>query len=318
MHMTADLRLRPPATRPVERLVEYRKAHYAARSEAASYLTNTPAQVSFCFPNPIICQLVSGHKVMRLDGGPAFGFGVGQAMFVPPGMTIDIDLSSASADAPIECDCLEIEADHMDTLLARLNDRLARTGHGLSTGFALPEAVCMSPEDSRALDLPGVMALFRGQRDVFSDLKIDMRIEQLILTLCQQHGREVQVQHPDADDSGLAEAVRRITANLDRQVPIEELVAVARMSESTLHRQFRRQFGTTPAGFARGLRLREASKALRDTQERIEQLAFRLGFADASHFSREFRKTTGESPAEYRKRFAPSGVRLDWQLRSSR
>lgn len=318
MQMTTDLRLRAPATRPVERLVEYRIAHHAARSEAASYLTNTPAHVTFCFPNPIICQLISGHKVMRLDGGPAFGFGVGQAMFVPPGMTIDIDLSTASLDTPIECDCLEIEDDHMGNLLTRLNDRLVRTGHGLSTGFALTEGVCMSPEDSRALDLPSVMALFRGQRDVFSDLKIDMRIEQLILTLCQQHGREVQMNHLDSDDSGLAEAVRRITANLDRQVPVEELVAVARMSESTLHRQFRRQFGTTPAGFARGLRLREASKALRDTQERIEQLAFRLGFADASHFSREFRKTTGESPAEYRKRFATSAVRVDWQLRSSR
>lgn len=318
MNVSADFRPRPGTTRPVEKLVEYRKAHYAARSEAASYLTNTPAHVSFCFANPIICQLVSGHKVMRVNGGPAFGFGVGQAMFVPPGMRLDIDLSSASPDTPIECDCLEIEADHVDTLLARVNDRLLQTGHGLSTGFALPDAICLSVEDSRTLDLQGVMALYRGQRDVFSDMMIDMRIEQLILTLCRQHGREVQVQHPDIGDSGLAEAVRRITGNLDRQVPVEELAEVARMSESTLHRQFRRYFGTTPAGFARGLRLREASKALRDTQERIEQLAFRLGFADASHFSREFRKTTGESPAEYRKRFLPSAARLDWQLGSSR
>lgn len=303
--------------KPVEKLVEYRKAHYAARSEAASYLTNTPAQVSFRFANPIICQLVSGHKVMRVNGGPAFGFGVGQAMFVPSGMTIDIDLSSARPDAPIECDCLEIEAEHVDNLLGRLNDRMARTGRGVSTTIALADVACLSPAETRTLDLPGVMALFRGPRDVFSDLMIDMRIEQLILMLCRHRGREVLAQSPQAEESGLAEAVRRISERLDRQVPVEELATVARMSESTLHRQFRRHFGTTPAGFARGLRLREAMRALRDTQERIEQLAFRLGFADASHFSREFRKTTGESPAEYRRRNASLGARLEWQFHSS-
>lgn len=308
----------PASGHPVEKLVEYRKAHYAARSEAASYFTNTPANVSFRFSNPILCQLISGHKVMRVDGGPAFGFGVGQAMFVPPGMSIDIDLSSAGPDTPIECDCLEIEAGHVDNLLDRLNDRMVKTSHGVSTSISLADAACLSAEETRSLDLPGIMALFRGPRDVFSDLLVDMRIEQLILSICRHHGREVLVQNPDIEDSGLAEAVRRIINNLDRQVPVEELAAVAHISESTLHRQFRSRFGTTPAAFARALRLREASRALRDTPERIEQIAFRLGFADASHFSREFRKNIGEAPTEYRKRLASPGAFPDWHFGSNR
>ena len=288
--------------RPVDKLVEYRTAHYAARSEAASYLTNTPAQVSFRFANPILCQLVSGHKVMRVNGGPAFGFAPGQAMFVPPGMTLDIDLSAAGAERPIECDCLEIEAGHVDDLLARLNERMTRSGRGAGAAMVLADATCLSAEEARAMDLPGIMALFRAPRDVFADLLIETRIDQMILTLFRHRSREVLASAPDAEDSGLAEAVRRIAGHLDRQVPVGELAAAARMSESTLHRQFRRQFGTTPAGFARALRLREAKKALRDSREPIEAMAFRLGFADASHFGRVFRQSTSETPAEYRRR----------------
>ena len=43
-----------------------------------------------------------------------------------------------------------------------------------------------------------------------------------------------------------------------------------------------------------------------------EQLAFELGFSDASHFSRVFRKTAGESPAEYRKRRQKPPNMIDW------
>ncbi|MEC7258125.1 MAG: AraC family transcriptional regulator N-terminal domain-containing protein, partial [Pseudomonadota bacterium] len=118
---------RHPA-RPVEKLVEYRKAHYAAHSEAASYYTNTPARVQFRFANPIICELRTGYKVMRLDGGAAFDFHPGDAMYVPPGVEIDIDLGTATAETPIECDCVEIETGRVEGILARLNESLSRDG----------------------------------------------------------------------------------------------------------------------------------------------------------------------------------------------
>lgn len=299
-----------PTDRPVEKLVEYRTAHYAARSEAASYLTNTPAQVQFRFANPILCQLVSGHKVMRVNGSPAFGFGPGDAMFVPPGMTIDIDLGAASPETPIECDCIEIESGHVDDILARLNEGFSRSGRGLAASLTWNDFIRFAPDDARALQLPRLMALFRAPRDVFADLLIDTRIDETILTLFQHHARHVLTVSPETEDCGLSQAVRLIAGNLDRQVQTHELAAAARMSESTLHRHFRRQFGTTPAGFARQLRLREAKKALRDGREPIESLAFRLGFADASHFGRVFRQSTSETPAEYRRRRQGHGLAL--------
>ncbi len=45
-----------PRPNVVEKLVEYRCAHYAAHSEAATYTTNTPARVQFRFPNPILAS----------------------------------------------------------------------------------------------------------------------------------------------------------------------------------------------------------------------------------------------------------------------
>ena len=83
---------------------------------------------------------------------------------------------------------------------------------------------------------------------------------------------------------------------------VEELAKAACMSESSLHRHFRKLYGTTPARFATQLRISAAKRLLRQTDEPLEALGFRLGFSDASHFGRVFRKATGESPAEYRRR----------------
>ena len=99
-----DLARNSQAERRVRKLVEYRSAHYASHSEAASYFTNTPARVQFCFANPIICRLGRGHKIMSVSDSDAFDFMPGDVMFVPPGLEIDIDLSMARTDAPIECD----------------------------------------------------------------------------------------------------------------------------------------------------------------------------------------------------------------------
>src|SRR5437867_4110160 len=74
-------------------------------------------------------------------------------------------------------------------------------------------------------------------------------------------------------------------------------------SDTTLRafeRQFRATFHLTPQKFLRKLRLRIASRGLIYTDESLSDIALKCGFADQSHFSREFRRQFGRTPREYR------------------
>jgi hypothetical protein len=73
-----------PMGREVEKLIEYRTAHYAAASEASTYLTNQRASVSFRFANPILCRMITGYKIMSVDQSDPFPFRPGEAILVPP------------------------------------------------------------------------------------------------------------------------------------------------------------------------------------------------------------------------------------------
>ena len=53
----------------------------------------------------------------------------------------------------------------------------------------------------------------------------------------------------------------------------------------------------------RKLRLRIASRALIHTEGSLSEIALSSGFADQSHFSREFRRQFGRTPREYREHY---------------
>ena len=49
------------------------------------------------------------------------------------------------------------------------------------------------------------------------------------------------------------------------------------------------------------VRFTAATRLLKDKDSQVQEIAFKLGYQDASHFARAFRRTAGMSPSEYRK-----------------
>jgi AraC-like DNA-binding protein len=88
-----------------------------------------------------------------------------------------------------------------------------------------------------------------------------------------------------------------------------ELAAVAKMSLRSFERKFHASFHVTPQKYLRKLRLCIASRALIYTTESLSEIALSCGFADQSHFTREFRRQFGRTPREYREHYrTPTGV----------
>lgn len=100
----------------------------------------------------------------------------------------------------------------------------------------------------------------------------------------------------------IGETISHLRHNLTKPIAIDELVQISGMSRTSFMRMFEATMGTSPIRYLIGLRIEEASRLLRSTDQSITQIAFEVGFSDSNYFSRQFRNAHGHSPRDYRKR----------------
>jgi AraC-like DNA-binding protein len=107
----------------------------------------------------------------------------------------------------------------------------------------------------------------------------------------------------EASAHGFGPALAHMRAHFHHEITNQHLASISHMSLRAFERQFLAAFHLTPQRFLRKLRLRLASRALMYTDESLAGIALQCGFADQSHFSREFRRQFGRTPREYREHY---------------
>lgn len=94
-----------------------------------------------------------------------------------------------------------------------------------------------------------------------------------------------------------------IKNNLNDSININELSKIAGYSPTHLIRIFKEQTGYTPLQFSLWNKMNLAVGLLENTTTPISEIIEKIGFFDASHFSRTFKRFHGCSPSEYRKKY---------------
>jgi AraC-like DNA-binding protein len=101
------------------------------------------------------------------------------------------------------------------------------------------------------------------------------------------------------------EWILRVIASVDqdlrRRWTTTTMAEQAGMSADGFARAFRRSMGRTPAEYLREVRIREACRLLRGTEESIERISHQIGLRNRHHFTRVFGRVTGTTPARYRR-----------------
>lgn len=90
-----------------------------------------------------------------------------------------------------------------------------------------------------------------------------------------------------------------------RAWPIDVAANAVGLSSRDLQRRLHRQ-GASYSGILRDARVRRAARAMLDTPGSLAEIGYAAGFADQAHFTREFRRILGASPAEWRRVAAPA------------
>ncbi|WP_428386793.1 helix-turn-helix transcriptional regulator [Mucisphaera sp.] len=111
----------------------------------------------------------------------------------------------------------------------------------------------------------------------------------------------------------LAEQVEHtIRDDLAHPWTVLELAEQYGVTREHLTRAFTRAYGQAPHRYALELRIQEAARRLRHTDDPVKRIAMELGFGSQAAFSRAFRRVQQMTPSDYR----AVKLRESWQTRA--
>ena len=158
-------------------------------------------------------------------------------------------------------------------------------------------AVDVSPLDAGLLD--AVVRLVR-----LVETPTDARILAPLITreivyrllMSEQGGRLRQLAELGGVTHRIAEAVARLRHEFDQPLRTAELARELGMSVSGFHEHFRTVTALSPLQFQKQLRLQEARRLMLGDGLDAASAGLRVGYSDASHFNREYKRLFGAPP----------------------
>ncbi|MFN2247134.1 MAG: AraC family transcriptional regulator N-terminal domain-containing protein, partial [Candidatus Promineifilaceae bacterium] len=96
--------------------------------------------------------------------------------------------------------------------------------------------------------------------------------------------------------SPIAKAIDQLRQNFDQPMRVEDVAQDVGMSVSSFHHQFKAVTNLTPLQFQKRLRLQEARRLMVSEDLDATSTAYRVGYNDASHFNREYKRLFGSPP----------------------
>jgi len=100
----------------------------------------------------------------------------------------------------------------------------------------------------------------------------------------------------------LRRAIERLRSDSDADVSLAALASDAGLSRFHFCRAFKESTGLSPHAWLRQHQLEQAMTMLRDTDDSIVSIAAALGYSSQTAFAAAFRKLTGETPSDWRRR----------------
>lgn len=95
-----------------------------------------------------------------------------------------------------------------------------------------------------------------------------------------------------------------IEANLEGNLSIERMAAIACLSRFHFARSFRQAAGQSPHRYVSAKRLERAKTLLMHGDRPLVDIALSLGFSSQANFTRAFTQATGQAPGQFRQRSA--------------
>ncbi|WP_309297834.1 AraC family transcriptional regulator [Neptunitalea lumnitzerae] len=281
--------------------MENRTVYSTDFAELNIYETRQKAEnVYLEFSYPIIASMISGKKIMHLDHMKQFDFLPGESVVLPANEKMIIDFPTATLEQPTECLALGIAADKIKETVDFFNDK-TRIEFENDT-FQLEDAAIHLNHNRNLQALVDRLTLTFVEGSKAKDVLLDLMIKELIIRLLQTKARVLLLNDTDKllDDNRIAFVVKYIREHLTEDINVDKLADKACMSKSSFFKTFKNTLGETPIDYLNTERIKLAKNLIRNSNDKLREIAFQSGFNNVSYFNRQFKKIEKITPKQYR------------------
>jgi AraC-like DNA-binding protein len=238
---------------------------------------------------PSFCVIAQGSKELLL-GDNRYRYNPAHYLIA----TVELPIASRIAEASKERPYLGLVLKLDPTLVGSV---LVEVGHLAPRGHSAVTAIDVSPLDAGLLDaVVRLVRLLDSPTEARFLAPLVTREIVYRLLMGAQRGRLGQIAALGDNTHRIAQAVERLRKDFDQPLRIEDIARELGMSVSGFHHHFRALTAMSPLQFQKHLRLQEARRLMLGESLDAASAGYRVGYGNASHFTREYKRLFGEPP----------------------
>jgi AraC-like DNA-binding protein len=253
------------------------------------YRTSSPTEQGHGASYPSFCVIAQGSKDVLL-GNHRYRYNPAEYLIASAALPIATRVIEASPEHPYLGIVVKLDP-------ALVGSVLVETGYLALRRHSSVTAIDVSPLDEGLMD---VMVRLVKLLDSPTDAPFLAPLAKRELVYRLLRGAQgTRLHHIAAIGSGsdpIAAAIERLRSDFNQPLRIEEIARELGMSVSGFHHQFKAVTAMSPLQFQKQLRLQEARRLMLGDGLDAASAGYRVGYSDASHFTRDYKRLFGAPP----------------------
>ncbi|MCX7707421.1 MAG: AraC family transcriptional regulator [Anaerolineae bacterium] len=253
------------------------------------YRASAPTGLAHGVSEPAFCVVAQGSKEVFL-GDERYQYDPMHYLLVTAELPIVGHVIEASRERPYLSLSLKLDP----TLVSAV---MIEAGHFVPRGSAHVRAIDVS--DLNASLLEAVVRLIRlVDTPAEASFLMPLIVREIIYRLLrgEQGERLRHMASQDGHTQRIVKAIGWLRKEFDKPLRIEEIARNLGMSVSSFHHHFKAVTAMSPLQYQKQIRLQEARRLMLAEGLDAADAGFRVGYHDAAHFSREYKRLFGEPP----------------------
>jgi AraC-like DNA-binding protein len=250
---------------------------------------SAPTELGHGSSYPSFCVVAQGSKEIRL-GDRHYRYDPAHYLIATAALPIASRVAEASEERPYLGIVLRLDPSLVGSVMVE-------AGHPAPRSQSAVTAINVSPLEVGLLDaVVRLVRLLDSPADARFLASLVKREIVYRLLMGEQGDRVRHIAALGGDTNRIAKAIEWLRKDFDQPFRIEDFARELGMSVSGFHHHFKEVTAMSPLQFQKQLRLQEARRLMLGEEFDAASAGYRVGYEDASHFSREYKRLFGAPP----------------------